>query len=413
MNRAQSCFLKALQKAIQGKKYDVFVDNEETLRWILHTASIQKVLPMVCEAIYESGVTKKYFDVFSAYQKKAVKEVVSQTVRTAQFLDLYRYLGSRGLIPVLVKGLAVRALYPRENLRMSVDEDLLIAPHQKYLYHEALLDYGMCQMDPEQKIEKDSEISYKDPESGLYIEVHQYLFPPESEVYGDLNRFFEKIKPVKQDYKGQELLTLDPTDHLFFLICHSFKHFLHSGFGIRQICDLALFSDAYADEIDWDRIWLQCHQINGERFVWALYRIGNKYLMPDNRYEFYLEKWDIENVDEEPLLLDVLESGVHGASEMTRLHSSNITLNAVANHKNNKRAKASVWGSVFLPLEKMKVRYKYLERAPFFLPAAWIQRVYRYGREILAERKGTSSVMNSVSLGRQRVELLRYYGIIK
>ncbi len=413
INRAQTCFLEALRLSMQGEKYELCVDDAADLRRILHTASIQNVLPMVCEATYQSEGVGKYPMMFSAYKKRAMNEVVSQTVRTAQFLELYQILADRGLSPIIVKGLAVRRFYPRENLRISVDEDLLIQPEQMQQYHDALLAYGLQQTDPQQNIIEEPEIAYISPDTGLYIEVHKYLLPPDSKAYGDLNRFFEHIQPMTYEYRGQKLKTLNPTDHVFFLICHSFKHFLHSGFGIRQICDLVLLSDAFADEIDWNKIWTQCQEIQADGFVSALYQIGSKYLLPDNRYSQYMKNWHSKEEDEEPMLLDVLAGGVHGASEMTRLHSSTITLNAVVNQKNHKRAGAGIWSSVFLPLESMRGRYHYLDRAPFLLPVAWIQRVFHYAGELASWKSGGNNVADSISLGNQRVELMKYYGIIK
>lgn len=413
MNQAQINLLKALRHFIQGKKCELLVENTSELCQIFHIASIQNVLPMVCEATCESEYVRKNQKVFSVYKKKAIDEVVSQTVRTAQFLDLYQFLEGKGIYPIIVKGLAVRRLYPKENLRISVDEDILIQPNEIQECHNALITYGMQKREPDQDIEKASEISYIDPETGLYIEVHKYLIPPDSKAYGDMNCYFNKVQSVVMEYRDWKLLTMNPTDHVFFLICHSFKHFLHSGFGIRQICDLMIMSDAYADEIEWDKIWSQCQEIHADGFVRALYQIGRKYLIPDNRCSCYLKEWQIDHADEEPLLLDVLESGVHGAADMNRLHSSNITLKAVINQKYERNSKSSVWDSVFLPLEDMRGKYQYLKKAPFLLPAAWVQRIIQYICELLKDKSTANNISGSIKLGRQRVELLKYYGILK
>lgn len=416
ISQEQAYFLKILCASMQGENYELHLKNADVLRHILQIASIQKVLPMICEAIYLSEDVQKYAGIFSPYKSRAIDEVVSQTVRTSQFLNLYRYLENLGLTPVIVKGFIMRQLYPRENLRTSVDEDLLIQPQENILYHDAMQRYGMLQMEMNQKIEEEPEISYIDFQSGLYVEVHQHLFPSVSDVYGDWNRFFLHAKPIEVTYNGQRLLTLNPTDHLFYLICHSFKHFLHSGYGIRQICDLALFSEAYADKIDWGSIWVRCKEIHADGFARAMFRICEKYLLPDNHFCDYLNSWKIETVDEEPMLLDVLASGAHGAAALTRLHSSNITLNAVLSQKSSVGKKTAVLGSVFLPVKDMKSRYRYLEKAPFLLPIAWIQRITRYARELVHDKRigiKSNNMVESIRLGKQRVELLKQYGVIK
>ena len=52
------------------------------------------------------------------------------------------------------------------------------------------------------------------------------------------------------------------TDHLLYLILHALKHFLYSGFGIRQVCDIALFSERYRDEIDWSRVKTELQSVS-------------------------------------------------------------------------------------------------------------------------------------------------------
>ena len=37
---------------------------------------------------------------------------------------------------------------------------------------------------------------------------------------------------------------------ILYLLLHAFKHFLHSGFGIRQVSDIILFSEKYRDQIE-------------------------------------------------------------------------------------------------------------------------------------------------------------------
>ncbi len=61
----------------------------------------------------------------------------------------------------------------------------------------------------------------------IYIELHKSLFPPESEAYGDLNRFFANVSEDAIDIRidGTDIRTMGYTDHLFYLIFHSFQAF--------------------------------------------------------------------------------------------------------------------------------------------------------------------------------------------
>ena len=74
--------------------------------------------------------------------------------------------------------------------------------------------------------------------------------------------------------------------------------------------------------------------------------------------------------------------------------------------------------SVFLPIEKMRSRYTYLNRMPFLLPIAWVQRVFHYLTELLLSRKEsntalkTNNAIESIRLGQERLKLLKEYHII-
>ena len=52
-----------------------------------------------------------------------------------------------------------------------------------------------------------------------------------------------------------------------------------------------------------------------------------------------------------------------------------------------------------------------LKKWPVLLPAVWAGRLFHYGKELA--RGGGQGAAQSVSIGRQRVDLMRYYKIIR
>ena len=294
---------------------------------------------------------------------------------------------------------------------MSGDEDVWVQPEQFFACHEALLAFGMQPAEPEKDIETAYEVAYGKPGSPLYIELHKSLFPPDSEAYGDLNRFFAGAhdRAAVVSVQGAAVSTLNSTDHLFYLICHAFKHFLHSGFGIRQVCDIALFANAYGDGIDWPRLLAQCTEIHAEKFSAALFHIGEKYLGFSPEKACLPPLWTEIAVDETALLEDLLSGGVYGAADRNRLHSSTITLNAVAAQKQGGKAKRNVLKTVFPSAKALSGRYPYLKKYPFLLPAAWGDRLLKYRKETAAG----NGAAESIRIGSQRIELMKQYGILK
>ena len=200
------------------------------------------------------------------------------------------------------------------------------------------------------------------------------------------------------------------TDHLFYLICHAFKHFLHSGFGIRQVCDIVLFANHYGTEIDWIRILRQCREIHADLFTAALFRIGQKYLTFDPVLAGYPKEWQEIQVDEQLMLDDLLDAGIYGDGTMSRKHSSNITLNADSAQKQGKKAEHSVMKTLFPPVKSMERRYPYLKKYPMLLPVAWVSRILKYRQE--TSKSQNNDAAQAVAIGNRRVELLKQYKIL-
>ncbi len=341
------------------------------------------------------------------WKHMVLEQVSRQALQENEFLNLILFLRERGLEPVVMKGALCRALYPRPLLRPSVDDDVLIPGDQGPAYHQALLDFGMTADDPDVDPETAWELSYHKPNSPLYVEVHKALFAPDSNSFTRFNEPFPGAvdRAVRAQVQDVELLTLEPTEHLLFLILHAFKHFLHSGFGLRIVTDICLFTWRYGDRVDFPRIHEVCAQLRCDAFVAAIYRIGEQYFdLP------IPEQFAMENIDIGPILADILASGLHGA-EIDRLHSANITLRAVSDRNEGRVPVASgLRATVFPSAEKLSGRYPYLQRHPWLLPAAWVSRLGTYFRT--RKKYGEQSPTESLRIGRERVELLREYHII-
>ncbi|MGN0254573.1 MAG: nucleotidyltransferase family protein [Chordicoccus sp.] len=355
----------------------------------------------------KNSVATGHDSVIERYRDIAVKHICVQIEKNARFLERYDVLRKNGISPLVVKGLVCMQLYPKPYCRLSTDEDLLIAPSELRKTDQVLRNLGLSYMNPHADILSDFEVSYcRNPE---YYEIHTSLFDPEDSFFGKFNRCFDGIheRAVSLDIDGFTVLTPCPTDHLLFLLLHAFKHFLYSGFGVRQVCDISLFAERYGREIDWDRITAVLKEAHAEDFAAAIFRIGTKYLsgnpIPDTL---------LSGTDEGPLLEDILSSGSLGANDMNRLHSSSITLEAVRSgtegdaHKGSGRLRL-----LFPPVSYLKARYPYLTRHPYLLPAAWAARLVHYAKDNLTGNNKESAAM-ALQIGKSRTELLRKYHVI-
>ena len=390
-------FLHIAKVAISGGDLPI-----EIVDWpaIFTLANQQKLLPILFEAVRKTPAAEENATLFAVTKQQVIGQVLNQTVRSAEFADLYRKLRTAGLHPVVVKGQLCGRLYPLKDHRISADDDLYIPDAEFMACHEQLLANGLTTDTPTDELATADEVSYTKKGSPLYIELHRHLFDSAKDAHDELNHFFTDLTPVEID----GFLAMPPHEHLLYLLLHAYKHFVRSGIGARQFCDIGLWARAYHAEIDWQRLHEQCESVHAATFAAAAFRIAGDYL----GIEFDLPApWD-GSIDAEPLLHDTLCGGVYGSNDYTRLHSSTVTLNAVKASRTGE--KSSVLSTVFPKREYLEHRYPYLKKRPYLLPVAWVQRIAHYASE---KQSGTdNSASGSIKLAKERIELMKQYDIM-
>lgn len=405
MNVTDKLFLRILKAALKGESYTEPQEiNADQWNEIFRMAQEHKVLPLIYQAAY--GVMNP--EVRERIRGSVRKTVMLQAIKTHEFLQLNEKLREAGCEPIVVKGIVCRSLYPQPDLRPSSDEDILIPEAQFADCCRVLRRFGMDTDTPEDKWPQTFEVPFRKKDSPLFLEVHKSLFSPDSEAYGHWNGFFENAR--ERAVRQADVLTLSDTDHLFYLLCHAFKHFIHSGFGVRQVCDIVLYANARGHLVDWQQVYEKCCQIQGEVFAAALFRIGERYLNFDPVKAQYPAIWQDISVDEGDMLQDLLSAGVYGSANMSRLHSSGLILEAVSANRNGKKENA-LKKSLFPSAKTLSGRYPYLEKRPWLLPVAWSGRILSYLRETRQTRD--NSAVQSLQIGNQRVELLKKYRVIR
>lgn len=397
LTTTETQFLHIANAAISGGNLP-----SEKVDWpaIFTLANQQKLLPILFETVRKMPAAEENATLFAVTKQQVIGQVLNQTVRTAEFTELYRKLYTAGLHPIVVKGQLCSRLYPLKDHRISADDDLYIPNTEFMACHEQLLANGLTTDTPADELPTADEVSYTKDGSPLYIELHRHLFDSAEDAHDELNHFFADINPVEID----SFLAMPPHEHLLYLILHAYKHFVRSGIGLRQFCDIGLWAQAYHDEIGWQLLHDQCASVHAATFALAAFRIARDYLGID----FDLPApWDA-SIDVEPLLHDTLCGGVYGSNDYTRLHSSTVTLNAVKASRTGE--KRSVLRTVFPKREYLEHRYPYLKKRPYMLPVAWVQRIAHYASEKQSDADNSAS--GSIKLAKERIELMKQYGIM-
>lgn len=409
MEKTNLEFLSLLKSSLKNEKYDGEKIDFEDLVYIYKMSEIHHVVPMIYNAAYNEDFFKECDANFQAmFKSSAFRYIFSQIQRTNHFLEVYKKLSEKNIKILVFKGVIFRNMYNNPDDRISSDEDILIKKEDYEKVKEFFLSEGF------EFIDKGEECAYFSKSTGLCIEVSTSLFSHESKAYGHLNKLFEDVfeKSIKINIDKIDILTLSHEQHLIYIVFHNMKHFLTGGFGIRQVADFSKYIETYGEYINWEKFWSDLKDLNYDTFALNLIEISLKYLgfnddkitYPDNITSFdELKNSQKYYINSESLINDILDAGVFGASTMDRKHTALMTLDAVEDKKKSNRLKA-----VFPNVNYLKDNYTYLQKYPILLPVAWGQRILSY-----LKKNKTSSYINTMELGKQRIELLKEYKIIK
>lgn len=405
----QRVFLDILECFIHEKEYELPKDFDEIVE-LYQLSVIHKLTPVVYEQISNDKIWNqaKWRELQKIWKKQAIKDVIFQINKTEEFFRIYDQLKELGVQPLVMKGLICRALYPKSEYRISSDEDILIKREKFEICDEYLLENGFLRNEIDLQ-NLPHEISYINKNNGVYIELHIAMFDTQNEAYNYLNDEFKSAfdSPIIKKIQDREIWTLDPTLHFLFLICHSYKHFLFGGFGIRQICDMVMMAEKDGELIDWKHIAVRLKALRMDMFWSGIVKIGKQHLGFDEMKAMYPMSKRDQKIDYIPLLLDVLNAGIYGSSTKERKHSSSITL--MAKEKEHRKNKGVMLKVLFPNYEFMKKSVPTVKKNRFSLFKSYVLRIIRFLKTAMPKKNRRKT---SVKIGIERVELMKKYKII-
>lgn len=403
----ESHFLEAVSFAIHGKRVHWEPLSPELWLKLFRLAEQQKLLPLLADALCECpGFDRD--DACLAARRTARRQVLTQTQKDAAFRSVYRTMRDDGIDALVVKGCLCRSVYPNGSLRISADEDLLVPAVDFSKACRVLTDAGL-RAAPGSDVENAPEIGWRSPDGLLYVELHKHLFAPDSGPFGLLETAFPDVFSHARSYfldEDTEILSLSPHDHLLYLLLHAMKHFIRTGFGLRQICDAGLWAARWSDEIDWALLDQQTQSVRGKSFCLALFEIA------EQRLGVCLDLpavWREDPPDPERMLQDLLAGGVYGSATRSREHSARITQDAVAAQRVGKRS--SLRTALFPPAKDLEADYPALKAHPALLPLIWQKRLAQYLLHAIGSKEDQPA--ETLKLGKERLALLREYGILE
>lgn len=383
MDTTQRGVITLLRSAVTGKALPLppEFDPEQVKPYVQK----HHILPLIYEGAVICGLDSPVVrSLFPGYCK-------ALQVSEGQMRELQRVLGAfeeAGIDYMPLKGCRMKKLYPKAELRMMGDADVLIRMEQYAKIVPIMEGLGF-----EAKNETDHELVWQN--QGLFLELHKRVIPSYNKDYF---RYFGDGWQLAKKQEGH-CFRMTEEDEWIYLFTHFAKHFRDGGIGCRHVLDLWMYRRANPD-LDEGYIERELNTLGVLEFYQNMCRL--------------MEFWFADGPEDDVVALMsgyIFASGSWGQME-ERVRSVTI--------RDSKHSVLSfsgklvyLWEKLFPPLWMLKRKYRVLQKAPWLLPVVWLIRPFYkllFERESLEKRKREMEVLDQDSL-KQHHRLLKTMGI--
>lgn len=367
MNNNQKLLLNLLSAAIRSKRPDKIIIKSTELRALFEEANehhVQALLYPILKSI--NGIENMDDEVMLLWKKDALLNGIVQTQHIRQITKVLNKFNETGIAVIALKGLVLRELYPRPELRTMTDADILVHKEDIENAKELLLQMGYFEGD-----NTPMHIRFEHT-SHLAIELHWTL--TDERYVTNISLFedhvWENAVPVK--ICGVSCMMLSPEDQAVHLCLHMVTHIVSSGFGLRQLCDLVLFTESKGNIINWNSFYEKAKVCGIERFVLSIFVVCNKLFGMNIPHVIYCKA--LKNDRYLDLLInDIFSGGIYGKRNLARMYGNELVHHSGSKDVNYSLSKLKSFLTIFFPpVEKLSTRYAYAKKYFVLTPVAWI-----------------------------------------
>lgn len=308
---------------------------------------------------------------FATYNHDSFKEIqayahythIHQANRMNYTFQILTALNHAGIKIIALKGLYLMNLYPKTELRLMGDIDILVSDKEFSHAHQIIESFGYRKK-PGSESMWDITLVH---EKYTSIELHHRLFTDNSfSNIGEFELLFI-VNSLPYVQNGSSLYRPSDEDHLIYLFMHMAKHLTTGGFGLRQMADVYLLMK-YGD-YSFTQLIERLRHYHLTRFSNAIMIIIQQWFELNISIDI-ASLGDGENYYIDILKKDILDNGVYGKG-----NTDNIIRHIQLPYyqKSIPKWKLTLFFT-FPPASKMRYRYNYISKHFFLLPIAWFHR---------------------------------------
>ena len=377
MDIQQRGIITLVKSAITGEKYSL--PNDFDLTVAAQTGKKHGISAMLYYGAVNCGIEQS---------SPAMQEMFMYTCKSVfkgerqiyEIKRIFKAFDKEKIEYMPLKGIGLRNLYPKPEMRPMSDADILIKLSAYEKIQTVMLNLGFKDGGI-----TDHEIKWHNP--SLYVELHSRLIPSYNRDY---YAYFGDGWQLATVCDGTRY-SMTAEDQMVYLFTHFAKHYREAGIGIKHIVDIWVYRKNNPD-------------------------LDEKYIKTEleklQLYDFYvnsiatLSVWfnGDENTAVTELITDfIFNSGAGGTRENYLITSAIKASKKSGNIKNVRLVK--VFNTIFLPYRKMCLIYPFLKKYPIFLPIMWAVRIISklFKKNKLAEyKKDVESISDETVLNFQK-----------
>lgn len=385
MNAMQQGVVTLLRSAITGEVLPLPEDFDIEAAYPVVRA--HQIATTIYEAAARCGISQQH----PAMQKLFQHYCKSLQVSGRQLRSLEQIcsaFSAAGIDYMLLKGSILKKLYPKPEMRMMGDADVLIRLEQ----YEAIVPV-MEQLGFQLMKETGHELTWVS--GALEVELHKSLFPPAAD---DFHAYYGDGWSMAKRAEGSQHV-MSAEDSYIFIFTHFVKHFRSSGIGCRQVMDLWVYRRANPDMDEayiisvLEKIHLRAFYENMLRTISAWFEDGAE-------------------DDQVQLITDVIFSSGSWGSTRTRTLAAGVR-DAKRSGRRFKGKTAYVLRRIFPGVDSLRMRYPVLKKAPYLLPGVWLY--FLVSKSLFTKGAWHRHMDNLSALTRENVEthsqMLRFVGL--
>ncbi len=306
----------------------------------------------------------------SSLRQLCFQDVSLYAARADQMTQLATQLNAHGIDCLLFKGFVVRQYYPVPELRTYGDIDFVIRKEDRSACDSLMKSLGYTA-----QIHWEPVYSYR--KDGEYYEIHTQVLEVDVSDKADYMAYFADVWPYAQPYSAlglPHIYELTPEFHFLYLLTHIAKHISGSGAGVRMYLDLAFFLRHFGDSLSWDWVAEELQKLQLTDFA-------NVALTAVAQWFGVVSPLPLKAVDAD-MMADFLEFTLMGGVYGYAGRDKSIVFLKKQDRNNQKVSKfKTLMHHAFPPVRSLKDRYAYLQKRPWLLPWAWLQRLFDSRKE--------------------------------